>query len=72
MFSFCLSAWAKVEVYMEDKVEAYLGKPAQIKCNFTSEDGFGGTTIQLLYVSYIKLHAHTHTRAKNNKMSLCM
>uniref|UniRef100_A0A6Q2ZJG6 Ig-like domain-containing protein n=1 Tax=Esox lucius TaxID=8010 RepID=A0A6Q2ZJG6_ESOLU len=33
----CVSAaaWAKVEVNMEDRVEVYLGNPAQITCMFT-------------------------------------
>ncbi|XP_034148722.1 melanoma cell adhesion molecule b isoform X2 [Esox lucius] len=29
------AAWAKVEVNMEDRVEVYLGNPAQITCMFT-------------------------------------
>ncbi|XP_037123557.1 melanoma cell adhesion molecule b isoform X3 [Syngnathus acus] len=44
------TAWAVVEVSMEDRVEVFKGETAQITCMFTSDDGIGGLTIQWFYV----------------------
>ncbi|XP_061734649.1 melanoma cell adhesion molecule b isoform X1 [Nerophis ophidion] len=46
-----LTAWALVEVNMEDRVEVYRGDTAQIVCMFSSDDGIGGVSIQWFYVS---------------------
>ncbi|XP_054650704.1 melanoma cell adhesion molecule b isoform X2 [Dunckerocampus dactyliophorus] len=45
-----LTAWALVEVNMEDRVEVFRGDTAQITCMFSSDDGIGGVTIQWFYV----------------------
>ena len=34
----CVTAWAKVEVQVEESVEAYLGDPAQIPCLYSFTD----------------------------------
>lgn len=60
IFSFYFSAWANVEVNMEDRVEVYRGEMAQIACMFTSSDGVGGNVIQWFYVSFIKPGALLH------------
>ncbi|XP_057695816.1 melanoma cell adhesion molecule b isoform X1 [Corythoichthys intestinalis] len=44
------TAWAAVEVNMEDRVEVFKGETAQITCMFTSDDGIGALTIQWFYV----------------------
>ncbi|XP_077350419.1 melanoma cell adhesion molecule b isoform X2 [Festucalex cinctus] len=44
------TAWAMVEVSMEDRVEVFKGDTAQITCMFTSDDGIGALTIQWFYV----------------------
>ncbi|GAA6215075.1 cell surface glycoprotein MUC18 [Lates japonicus] len=51
IFSSSLSAWAIVEVNMEDRVEVYRGTTAQITCIFTSDDGIGGMTIEWFYMT---------------------
>ncbi|XP_077422779.1 melanoma cell adhesion molecule b isoform X2 [Vanacampus margaritifer] len=44
------TAWAIVEVSMEDRVEVFKGDTAQMTCMFTSDDGIGALTIQWFYV----------------------
>ncbi|XP_061538051.1 melanoma cell adhesion molecule b isoform X2 [Phycodurus eques] len=45
------TAWAVVELNMEDRVEVFKGETAQITCMYTSDDGIGALTIQWFYVS---------------------
>ena len=49
----CLSAWAVVEVNMEDRVEVSRGETAQIACMFTTEEGIGAIDIMWFYVSFM-------------------
>ncbi|XP_061682706.1 melanoma cell adhesion molecule b isoform X3 [Syngnathoides biaculeatus] len=45
------TAWAAVEVNMEDRVEVFKGETAQITCMFTTDDSIDALTIQWFYVS---------------------
>lgn len=52
-FSASPTAWAIVEVNMEDRVEVMRGENTQITCMFTSDDGIGGMIITWYYVSHV-------------------
>ncbi|XP_077467486.1 melanoma cell adhesion molecule b isoform X1 [Stigmatopora argus] len=43
------TAWAVVNVEMEDRVEVLKGETAQMTCMFSSDDGIGALTIQWFY-----------------------